>query len=83
MTAIKLVVHPLAIYAFALMLGLPAIETRRSSCSPRSPVGANVYLMSRAFDALQGPVSASLVLSTAVAALTTPVIIALTGGVPR
>lgn len=83
MTAIKLVVHPAAIYAFALMLGLPAIETQAIVVLASLPVGANVYLMSRAFDALQGPVSASLVLSTAAAALTTPVIIALTGGVPR
>lgn len=83
MIAIKLVVHPAAIYAFALMLGLPAIETQAIVVLASLPVGANVYLMSRAFDALQGPVSASLVLSTAVAALTTPVIIALTGGVPR
>lgn len=35
------------------------------------PVGANVYLMARQFDALEGPVAASLVLTTVVAAVTT------------
>ncbi len=83
MTAIKLLVHPAAIYAFALALGLPAIETQAIVVLASLPVGANVYLMSRAFGSLQGPISASLVLSTALAAFTTPVIIALTGGVPR
>ena len=42
------------------------------------PVGANVYLMAREFGTLVGPVAASLVLSTALAALTTPVVLALT-----
>ena len=41
------------------------------------PVGANVYLMSRQFDTLGGPVAASLVLSTALAAVTTPLILVL------
>ena len=41
------------------------------------PVGANVYLMSRQFDTLGGPVAASLVLSTALGAVTAPVILTL------
>ena len=40
-------------------------------------VGANVYLMSRHFRALEGPVAASLVMSTAGSAITTPLILAL------
>jgi hypothetical protein len=42
------------------------------------PVGANVYLMARAFGALAGPVSSSIVLTTALSAVTTPIVIALT-----
>lgn len=78
-TLLKLVAHPLAVYALASALGLPAIETQAIVVLASLPVGANVYLMSRAFDALQGPVSSSLVVSTALAALTTPIVIALTG----
>lgn len=78
MTLLKLVAHPLAVYALAIVLGLPAIETQAIVVLASLPVGANVYLMSRAFDALQGPVSSSLVASTALAALTTPIVIALT-----
>ena len=39
------------------------------------PVGANVYIMARQFDALQAPVATSLVLTTALAALTTPLLL--------
>jgi predicted permease len=45
-------------------------------------VGANVYLMSRQFDSLGGPVASSLVLSTALAAVTTPLFLAWTGTAP-
>ena len=40
-------------------------------------VGVNVYLMAREFDALQGPVATSMVLSTALSALTVPLTLAL------
>jgi len=36
------------------------------------PIGANVYLMSRHFDVLAGPVAAAIVLTTLLAAVTTP-----------
>ena len=39
--------------------------------------GANVYLMSRQFNTLEGPVASSLVLSTGLAALTTPLVLTL------
>jgi hypothetical protein len=41
-----------------------------------------VYLLSRQFDALGGPIASSLVLSTAVAAITVPIVLALTAGAP-
>ena len=41
------------------------------------PVGANVYLMARQFGTLEGPVAASLVLTTLMAAFTAPLVIAL------
>ena len=43
------------------------------------PVGANVYLMARQFQAMEAPVAASLVASSIVAALTVPMILALLG----
>ena len=41
------------------------------------PVGANVYLMSRQFETKGGAIAASLVLSTALGAATTPLLLAL------
>jgi len=42
-------------------------------------VGVNIYLMSRQFNVLGGPVAASLLMSTALAAVTTPLILTLMG----
>lgn len=42
-------------------------------------VGANVYLMARQFKVLEGPVAGSLLLSTMLSALTTPLIVSLMG----
>jgi predicted permease len=79
-TGMKLLLQPLAVYALARALGLPPVETQAITVLAAMPVGANVYLMSKAFGTLGGPVASSIVLSTAIASLTTPVVIALTGG---
>jgi predicted permease len=75
LSALKLVAAPLAVYAIARVLGLPAIETQAVVMLASLPVGANVYIMARQFDALQGPVATSLVLTTALAAVTTPLLL--------
>jgi predicted permease len=75
--ALKLAVHPLAVWVLGLALGLPPVELRAVVLLASLSVGANVYLMSVQFGALQGPVASSLVLSTALAALTTPVLLSI------
>ena len=77
MSALKLVVQPAIVFALARALALPPLETQAIVMLASLPVGANVYLMSRQFDALGGPVAVSLVISTALAAATTPLILAL------
>ncbi|MFT4173179.1 MAG: AEC family transporter [Rhodocyclaceae bacterium] len=74
----KLIVQPLAVWLIARALGLPTMETQVVVLLASIAVGANVYLMARQFNALEGPVAASLVLSTALAALTTPLALTLT-----
>lgn len=76
-TAIKLVVQPFVVWILARALGLPPLETRVVVLLASIAVGANVYLMSRHFNVLEGPVATSLVLSTALSALTTPVVLTL------
>lgn len=76
---LKLLVQPLVIWGLAIALGLPEMETRVVVLLGSMAVGVNLYLMSRQFDVLGGPIAASLLLSTALAALTTPLILTLMG----
>lgn len=76
-SVLKLVAHPLVVWALAVLLGLPPVETQAVVLLASLSVGANVYLMSRQFQVMQGPVASSLLLSTALAALTTPLMLAL------
>lgn len=78
-TAFKLVGHPIAVWIIARILGLPPLETSAVVLLAALPVGANVYLMSRQFGVLIGPVASSIVLTTVLAALTTPLWLALIG----
>jgi predicted permease len=77
MTLLKLAGQPLAVWLIARALSLPAVETQSVVLLATLPVGANVYLMSRQFDTLSGPVASSLVLSTALSAVTTPLVLTL------
>lgn len=76
-SAMKLAALPIVVYLIARMLDVPLRELRAVVVMASLPVGANVYLMARQFNALEGPVAASLVWSTLVAALTTPLLLAL------
>jgi len=82
-TVLKLAVQPAIVWVLARALSLPPLETKAIVLLAALPVGANVYLMSRQFDTLGGPVAASLVLSTALAAVTTPLILVLIGSTPN
>ena len=77
-STIKLCIQPCVVWALARLLGLPLMETRVVVLLSSIAVGANVYLMSRQFRVLEGPVASSLVLSTGLAALTTPLMLTLT-----
>ena len=76
-TTIKLLLQPLVVWMLARFLELPEMETQVVVLLASIGVGVNVYLMSRQFKVLEGPVAGSLVLSTALAALTTPLILTL------
>lgn len=75
--ALKLVLQPLIVWAIAVALGLPSLETSVVVLLASMSTGVNVYLMATHFQTLQGTVASSLVLSTALAALTVPVLLAL------
>jgi predicted permease len=79
MAFVKLVVHPLAVYGAARALALPPLETAAIVMLAALPVGANVYLMSRQFNVLTGAVASAIVFTTALAAVTTPIVLTLAG----
>ena len=74
---IKLIVLPLIVWGLAWLLGLPKMETQVVVLLSSMATGANVYLMSRQFKALEGPTASALVLSTLLASVTTPFILTL------
>ena len=76
-TVLKLVVQPLVVWALGTAIGLPALELQVVVLLASMAVGANVYLMAVQFDTLQGAVASSLVVSTALAALTSPLLLGL------
>lgn len=73
----KLVLLPLVVWALAWLLGLPKMETQVVVLLSSMAIGVNVYLMSRQFKAFEGPTAASMVLSTGLAAITTPIMLTL------
>ncbi|MBU6486000.1 MAG: AEC family transporter [Betaproteobacteria bacterium] len=81
-TVLKLLAQPLAVYALARMIALPPLETSAVVMLAALPVGANVYLMARQFDVLGSAVASSIVVTTALAAVTTPIALTLIGAVP-
>lgn len=79
MTALKVLVMPVIVYALARALSLPSAETAAVVLLAAMPTGANAYLMAREFNAIEGPVASSLVISTIAASLTTPLALAALG----
>ena len=77
--AIKLLIQPLVVWALAHALHLPHLETTVVVLLASMSVGANVYLMAVQFNSQQAAVAGSLVLSTVLAAVTTPILLALLG----
>jgi malonate transporter and related proteins len=75
---LKLLVSPLVVWGLAILLELPPIESKSVVLLASMSIGANVYVMSMQFDTLQGPIASSLVISTMLAAFTTPVLLAAT-----
>ncbi len=74
---LKLLLHPLAVWGLAVAVDLPTLETQVVTLLASLSVGANVFLMAKRFGVLEGPVAASLLISTALSAVTAPVALTL------
>ncbi len=71
-TGMKLVVFPFIVWLLAVILRLSPLETKAIVLLASMSVGANVYLMSIQFQTMQSAIASGIVLSTAMAAVTTP-----------
>ncbi|MBL8269126.1 AEC family transporter [Steroidobacter sp.] len=74
---IKLLVQPLVVWGLAVLLNLPPLETSVVVLLSSLAIGVNVYMMAMQFGTLQSTIASSLVLSTGLASLTTPVLLSL------
>lgn len=75
MSVAKLILFPAIVIGIAVAIDLPPLETQVLALLASAPMGVNAYLISRRFDALQGPVSTALLVSTLASAALTPVLI--------
>ncbi len=74
-TIIKLCIQPLVVFFLAQLINLGPIETAAVVFIGALPCGVNVYLMSRQFRLLEGAVANAMIISTAVASLTAPLVV--------
>lgn len=81
-TVLKLVVQPLMVWGLCRLLDLPPLETRVAVLLGSVGVGANVFLMSRQFRAIEGGIAGALILSTVGSAVSTPIFQALAAAGP-
>jgi predicted permease len=72
----KLIAFPSVVWALSALLGLSPIETKAIVLLASMSIGANVYLMSIQFQTMQSVIASGMVLSTALAAITTPLFLA-------
>lgn len=76
-TVFKLILHPLIIWIAAVLLGLPAFETKAIVILGSIATGMNVYLMALKFKVIEDATASSIILTTIFSAITTPVIVVL------
>ncbi|HET7772899.1 MAG TPA: AEC family transporter, partial [Burkholderiaceae bacterium] len=76
---IKTAVQPLLVWLLAVLVGLPRTETLAVILTAAMATGVNVYIMARQFNTQQPVVAGAMLLSTAIAALGTPLLLALAG----
>ncbi|MCF0253744.1 MAG: AEC family transporter [Duodenibacillus sp.] len=76
-TALKLAVQPMAVYALCLLLGLGRVQTHAATLLSALPVAINLYIMATQFESERGTASASIFVSTFISAFTVPLVLTL------
>ena len=79
-TLVKTLIYPLAVWLIATLLGLSGLPLVVIVVVAGLPIGANVFLFSQRYKVAQELVTASVVVSTALAMVTVPLVMVLVGG---
>ncbi|OCG00807.1 AEC family transporter [Gilliamella sp. wkB112] len=74
---LKLFILPMVTYILGKLLGLPLLELQVMVVLSSVSIAINCYMMARQFEVLQGPIASSLLISTALSSITTPLILSI------
>ena len=78
-SALKLVVQPLIVYALCRVIGLGELQTNATTLLSCLPVAINLYIMSNEFESEEAAASNAIFVSTLISAVTVPLTLALLG----
>ncbi|OCG48100.1 hypothetical protein A9G35_02400 [Gilliamella sp. Choc5-1] len=79
---LKLAILPIATYILGKLIGLPTLELQVVVLLSSVSIAINCYMMARQFQVLQGPIASSLLISTALSSITTPLILSIMTHLP-
>jgi malonate transporter and related proteins len=79
---LKLAVLPIVTYIMGKLLGLPTLELQVVVLLSSVSIAINCYMMARQFEVLQGPIASSLLISTTLSSITTPLILSIMTHLP-
>ena len=79
---LKLAILPIVTYIVGKMLGLPTLELQVVVLLSSVSIAINCYMMARQFEVLQGPIASSLLISTVLSSVTTPLILSIMTHLP-
>lgn len=74
---LKLTVLPIVTYILGKLIGLPTLELQVVVLLSSVSIAINCYMMARQFEVLQGPIASSLLISTTLSSITTPLILSI------
>ncbi|WP_085247935.1 AEC family transporter [Gilliamella mensalis] len=74
---LKLTVLPIITYILGKLIGLPTLELQVVVLLSSVSIAINCYMMARQFEVLQGPIASSLLISTTLSSITTPLILSI------
>ena len=79
---LKLAILPIITYIVGKLLRLPTLELQVVVLLSSVSIAINCYMMARQFEVLQGPIASSLLISTALSSVTTPLILSIMTHLP-